>query len=74
MLATTTTLFLPYIDLHDTKKKLDQIWGENRLPIVTIEGKKGRSALLRLLINDYVKGQVPHTLHSYIKHSHTPKK
>ena len=74
MLATTTTLFLPYIDLHDRKKKLDQIWGENRLPIVTIEGKKGRSALLRLLINDYVKGSgTTHLTQLHKTFTHTKK-
>ena len=36
MLATTTTsLFVPYIDLHDTKKKIDKIWREYKLPLVT---------------------------------------
>ena len=28
-------------------------------------GEKDRAALLRLLINDYIKGQVPHTTHSF---------
>ena len=56
------------------KKKLDKIWGENRLPIVTIEGKKGRSALLRLLINDYVKGSgTTHLTQLHKTFTHTKK-
>ena len=31
-------LFVPYTNLCDTKKILDEIWKEYRLPIITIEG------------------------------------
>ena len=38
-------------------------------------GLKDRSALLRLVINDYIlKGQRPHTTHSYTKHSQFKEK
>ena len=30
-------------------------WKGYRMPIITIEGQKHRAALLRLLINDYIK-------------------
>ena len=42
--TTTTTLFVLYIDLHDTKK-LDK----------NIERVQARAALLRLLINNHIK-------------------
>ena len=35
-ITTTTTLFVPYINLHDTKYY--KIWREYRLTIITIEG------------------------------------
>ena len=41
-------------------------WKEYRLPIITIEDQKHRAALLRLLINDYIKGLGTthvHTIH-----------
>ena len=55
------------------QKKLDKIWREYRLPIVTIEGKKDRSALLRLLINDYVEGSGT-THHTQLNKTLTQKK
>lgn len=38
------------VNIRDMKK-----WKEYRLPITT-EGQKHRAALLRVLINDYIKG------------------
>ena len=35
--TTTTTLFVPYIDFHDTKKDYFKTSREYRLPIKTIE-------------------------------------
>ena len=35
--ATTTTLLVPYIDVHDKKKNYYKIWREYRLQIITIE-------------------------------------
>ena len=53
--------------LHEDLKKF-------RLPIITIEGYKDRAALLKLLINYYVEGQVPHTRTHYIKHKKKKRK
>ena len=53
--------------LHEDLRKF-------RLPIITIEGYKDRAALLKLLINYYVEGQVPHTRTHYIKHKKKKRK
>ena len=45
---------------------LHEKWSESRLPIITVEGYKDKVALLRLLINYYIKGSGTthaHTLH-----------
>ena len=48
---------------------------EYRLPILTIEGYKDSAALLRLLINDYIKGSgTAHHTQLHIKtFTHTKK-
>ena len=59
-LTTMTTLFVPYINLHDTKKIylyiLYEKWRGYRLLIITSESQKDKAALLRFLINDYFEG------------------
>ena len=51
-------------------QKVAKLWRDYRLPIIAIEGKKDRAALLRLLINDYIKGSG--TIVGHVRHLSWP--
>ena len=68
MTTTTTTLFAPYINLHDPNKSL---YIMERVQAAHYDNSHDSAALLRLLINDCTTHHTqPNTKHT---HTHTKK-
>ena len=65
--TTTTTLFAPYINLHDPNKSL---YIMERVQAAHYDNSHDSAALLRLLINDCTT----HHTQPNTKHTHTHKK
>ena len=65
--TTTTTLFAPYINLHDPKKLL---YNMERVQAAHYDNNHESAALLRLLINACTR----HHTQLHTKHTHTHKK